>query len=77
MFAEAVSLCDNDVEVASWVEQNCPKSVQMKACFNDALRHRRPENDEEREWFAEQQRRLGRTDYLTYFDNLDVDEERF
>ena len=48
-----------------------------KASVNDAMRHRRPENEREREWFAAPQKRFGRTVYLTFFDNLDVDEERF
>ena len=38
------------------------------------MRHRRPGNDEERAWLAE---RLCRSDYQTYFDNLDADEGRF
>ena len=41
------------------------------------MRHRRPGNDEESAWLAEQHERLCRSDYQTYFDNLDADEGRF
>ena len=41
------------------------------------MRHRRPEGEEGMRWLREQQARLGREDYFTYFDNLDADEGRF
>ena len=76
-FAAAVGECQDDESVAAWVDENCQVTAAEKEFFNNQMRHRRPQTDEQKSWFVEQQNELGRNDYLTYFDNLDADDGRF
>ena len=76
-FNAAVRSTTGEVEVATWIESHCARSQAEKDAFNNMMRHRVPQDEEAKEQFAGWQKELGRTDYFTYFDNLDVDEGRF
>ena len=76
-FTQMVRECSKDEEIAALVEQQCHRSAAENDAFNNMMRHRRPQDEEAQERFAQWQKNIGRDDYSTYFDHLDAEEGRF
>tara|TARA_Y100000310_G_C20462308_1_gene705956 strand:- start:342 stop:707 length:366 start_codon:yes stop_codon:yes gene_type:complete len=75
-FATKVKELGTDEEIAEWVN-SLGKTQEEKNKFNNKMRHKQPDNEQGRAWLKKEQERLGRSDYYSFFDNLDADEKRF
>jgi hypothetical protein len=76
-FAEKVKELQSDEKIAEWVNKEFQKSKEEKDQFNNSNRHKKPEDEDSKNWLEEQKKSLGRDDYSTFFDNIDADEKRF
>ena len=76
-FAKKVQTLQTDEKIAEWITMVFPKTQTEKDSFNNTERHKKPGDADSKSWLKSEQKRLGRNDYSTYFDNLDVDEKRF
>ena len=67
----------NDLELAEWVEANSSRCSGELSGFNATISTKGPESKEEREIFQAGLNRSapGRTDVVTWFDLLDLDDE--
>lgn len=76
-FAIKIKGLGTDEKVGEWIDAEFPKSKEEKDSFNNKMRHGVPEDEDSKAWMKQQQEELGRSDYSTYFDNIDADEKRF
>ena len=76
-FSAAVKANADDAGISKWIDSRCSRSQGERDAFNNSMRHRVPQDEEAATRFAGWQKELGRSDYFTYFDNLDADEGRF
>jgi hypothetical protein len=77
VFAEKVKELGTDEKVGGWLDAEHSKTKEEKDSFNNKMRHIVPDTDDSKAWMKKQQEGLGRSDYTTYFDNIDADEKRF
>ena len=76
-FLNQLKKVGTDDGMAKWIEEVAERSKVERGAFNNVLRHLRPEGEEGEQWLAQKRQDLGRTDFHTYFDQLDADEGRF
>ena len=76
-FAKKVKEFETDEKFGEWLDSEFSKTKEEKIEFNNKMRHNVPGNDKSKDWMKKQQEELGRSDYFTYFDNIDADEKRF
>ena len=77
--ADAVRTRPQDGEMLEWVEGVArPHAQEEVGRFNDLMRDRAPETEEQKAHFLELRDKVapGRTDVTTWFDLIDADEER-
>ena len=76
-FSTAVERSADDGEVVGWIEPRYDRSRGECVAFNNAMRHRVPQDEKARKRVAAWQEDLERSDYFAVFlDNLDADEHR-
>lgn len=76
-FARKVKELKTDEKIAEWLNKSYPKSQAEKDKFNNMMRHSKPHDEKGRSYFESEKKRLGRSDFSTWFDYLDADEKRF
>ena len=76
-FLRQLKKVGTDDGMAQWIEETAGRTKVEKEAFNNVLRHLRPDGEEGEAWLNEKRKQLGRSDFNTYFDQLDADEGRF
>lgn len=77
-YREAAYANPNDLELTAWVQENSSRTPGEIAVFNVRISGKGPENDEQHAIFekALNSTAPGRTDITTWFDLIDLDDEK-
>ena len=77
-FARKVKDLDTDERIEKWINAiSKDKRKAEKQQFNNWMRHDAPNAPKDIKWMESEKKKLKRSDYFSYFDNIDADEKRF
>ena len=74
-FAKKVKDLETDEKIKKWAKSKM--SDKVKDQFNNWMRHGVPDTADKLKWMESEKKKLKRSDYFSYFDNIDADEKRF